>query len=105
MCLCGYGSMCLRLCMPATGVFVCVCVCVWCGCVCVSVCVCECVCVCVCVCVVPCTNGAETLFCLPASPQVCVHLDQGVQSDSWQLTGHSTTQERFICHFFYRTRV
>lgn len=37
---------------------------------------------------------------LPSSPQVCEHSDQADHSDSWQLTGHSTTQEMFICHFF-----
>lgn len=31
-----------------------------------------------------------------------LHSDQGDQSDSWQLTGHSTTQEAFICHFLSR---
>ena len=37
---------------------------------------------------------------LPSSPHVCEHSDQADHSDSWQLTGHSTTQEMFICHFF-----
>lgn len=31
-----------------------------------------------------------------------VHSDHGDHSDSWQLTGHSTTQEAFICHFLSR---
>lgn len=38
----------------------------------------------------------------PLSPQVCEHADQSDQSDSWQLTGHSTTQETFICQLTSR---
>lgn len=43
---------------------------------------------------------SRLLWVLPSSPHVCEHSDQADHSDSWQLTGHSTTQEMFICHFF-----
>lgn len=41
-------------------------------------------------------------ICLPASPHVWLQPDHGDQSDSWQLTGHSPTQDAFICHFLSR---
>ena len=53
-------------------------------------------------------NGSQTLpyvrnrtdsKYIPARPQEWLHPDHRDQSESWQLTGHSTTQEEFICHF------
>lgn len=44
--------------------------------------------------------AVEPIETLPMSPQLCEHWDQGDQSDSWQLTGHSTVHDVFICHFF-----
>jgi len=39
----------------------------------------------------------------PSSPHVCEQSDHGDHADIWQLTGHSTTQETFICHFFSKS--
>lgn len=36
----------------------------------------------------------------PVRPHVWEHSDQVDQSESWQFTGHSTTQDIFICHAF-----